>query len=223
MQKKKLEITIWSDLACPWCWVGKKRLDAAIDKLSDDIEVSKQWKAYMIDRNTAKNGETYSDYNQRRWGGDGWTIDLHRSGKPDGAHFSNWKWWPNTLKAHRLMALATKHNKADECKDLLFTASYEQGKNISLYDTLNEIAIRELNLPPDEVEEYLMEGRDGGLNEVLADDAIAKTKLDVKGVPFFIIGSGGEKKKRYSLSGAQGIDDFVKVFNRVLDEQKNDG
>ena len=47
-------------------------------------------------------GEEYLAYNRRRWGGDGWTHDLRRSGAPDGAAFSNWQWWPNTLKASPL-------------------------------------------------------------------------------------------------------------------------
>lgn len=222
--KKKLEITIWSDLGCPWCWVGKKRLEAALARLPDDVEVTKRWRAYMIDSNTASDGESYRAYTQRRWGNDSWTTGLRRSGKPDGALFSNWQWWPNSFKAHRLMALSTKHNKADRCKDLLFTACYEQGQNISLADSLREIAAKpELDLPPEEVEEYLM--GEGGLEEVLEDDTFAKTELDVRGVPFFIIGSGGSDngEKRYSLSGAQEVGAFVKVFNKVLEEQEKKG
>lgn len=58
-------------------------------------------------------------YNVRRWGGDGWTHDLRRRGQPDGAAFSNWVWWPSSVKAHQLLLLAQERGLGRECKELL--------------------------------------------------------------------------------------------------------
>lgn len=60
---------------------------------------------YMIDVNTKKDGEDYMAYNVRRWGGDGWTHSMRTSSKKDGCKFSDWKIWPNTLNAHKLILL----------------------------------------------------------------------------------------------------------------------
>ncbi|EKX51932.1 hypothetical protein GUITHDRAFT_102543 [Guillardia theta CCMP2712] len=70
---------VYSDLACPWCYVGKDNLDAAIANFrksggTENIEV--HWKPFMIDPATAKEGEEYMAYNRRRWGSDGWTYSL---------------------------------------------------------------------------------------------------------------------------------------------------
>ena len=74
----------------------------------------------MIDPRIDPAGEGYADYNRRRWGSDGWTHSLRAAGAPDGALFAKWDWWPNTLHAHRLMALASRHGKGRHAKEALF-------------------------------------------------------------------------------------------------------
>ncbi|MCO5606805.1 hypothetical protein L7F22_060996 [Adiantum nelumboides] len=76
-----IRVDAWSDLACPWCYVGKARLDKAIQKLKADAvhqqtQVEVHWHPYMIDVNTRSSGEEYLAYNKRRWGSDGWTSSL---------------------------------------------------------------------------------------------------------------------------------------------------
>lgn len=68
-------------------------------------------------------GEGYLDYNVRRWGSDGWCAGLRRSGRPDGATFSDWRWWPNSLKAHQLLLLAQEQGKGREAKEALLRAT----------------------------------------------------------------------------------------------------
>lgn len=85
--------------------LGKKRLDQALASVQALVDVEVQWHAYIIDPRTNPAGEEYLAYNRRRWGGDGWTQDLRRSGRPDGATFADWRWWPASLHAHRLGGL----------------------------------------------------------------------------------------------------------------------
>ncbi|CAL8469539.1 g9080 [Coccomyxa elongata] len=162
-------IDIWSDLACPWCYVGKRRLDKAIDQCRGRADFKVIWHPYMIDHGTNKAGEEYLTYNKRRWGTDSWTQSLRRSGLPDGAIFKDWKWWPHTLKAHRLVLLAEQKGRAAEAQELLFQAIYERGQNVSDATTLNALG-QELGLTG--VEKYLESAE--GQEEVLQEDARAK-------------------------------------------------
>ena len=78
-------------------------------------------------------------YNRRRWGGDGWTVQLRQSGKPDGALFRDWRTWPNTLQAHRLAWFAEQAGKGGLAQERLFEETYERGGNISDATTLAEV------------------------------------------------------------------------------------
>lgn len=68
---------------------------------------------------SSRAGEEYLAYNVRRWGGDGWCHDLRRSGRPDGALFANWRWWPASAKGHQLLLLAQQQGLGRQCKELL--------------------------------------------------------------------------------------------------------
>ena len=80
-------------------------------------------------------------YNKRRWGSDGWTVQLRQSGRPDGALFANWRTWPNTLHAHRLAWFAERAGKGSAAQDKLFKQIYEQGGNVSDKVTLAQVCI----------------------------------------------------------------------------------
>lgn len=78
-----VQVEVWSDIACPWCYVGKARLDQAIERFkiaNPPVQVTVEWHPYMIDTQTKAGGEEYMAYNQRRWGSDSWTHSLRRSG-----------------------------------------------------------------------------------------------------------------------------------------------
>lgn len=109
---RTITVTVYSDLACPWCYVGQRRLRRAIEQFEqeqqqrystqdDRIQIQVIWKPYQIDPNTNIDGEEFEAYNRRRWGSSGWTTHLRHEGKLDGALFHNWLWWPNTLRAHQ--------------------------------------------------------------------------------------------------------------------------
>ena len=178
--KKSIEVNIWSDIACPWCYVGEKIFKKAMIKFNKnypEISVIPIFHAYMIDPGTKIEGEEYLSYNKRRWGNDNWTHQLKSMGKKYGANFSNWKIWPNTLLSHKLMAEANKKGKGNEVLDEIFKYCYEMGKNISIESTLDEIGnkfgIKNWN-------------NDENLKLVLKDEKIGKNHYGIGGVPFFI-------------------------------------
>jgi predicted DsbA family dithiol-disulfide isomerase len=178
--KKSIEVNIWSDIACPWCYVGEKIFKKAMIKFNKnypEISVIPIFHAYMIDPGTKIEGEEYLSYNKRRWGNDNWTHQLKSMGKKYGAYFSNWKIWPNTLLSHKLMAEANKKGKGNEVLDEIFKYCYEMGKNVSIESTLDEIGnkfgIKNWN-------------NDENLKLVLKDEKIGKNHYGIGGVPFFI-------------------------------------
>lgn len=208
-----INIDVYSDLSCPWCYVGKARLDKAIQKFTD-ASITVNWHPYIIDKNTAPQGEDYVAYNTRRWGSDGWTRSLRKAGQQDGLEFKNWKTWPNSLHGHRLVHLAGTQKGPEgqaKAKDLLFRMIYEDGKNVSDVDTLIEAA-KELGLEGGE--DYLKSSRD--VNLVLSEDSHAKSHMKISGVPYFVISSDDKQKKAVSLSGAQGTEQFLAAFSHVV-------
>lgn len=208
-----INIDVYSDLSCPWCYVGKACLDKAIQKFTD-ASITVNWHPYIIDKNTAPQGEDYMAYNTRRWGSDGWTRSLRKAGQQDGLEFKNWKTWPNSLHGHRLIHLAGTQKGPEgqaKAKDLLFRMIYEDGKNVSDVDTLIEAA-KELGLKGGE--DYLKSSCD--VNLVLSEDSHAKSHMKISGVPYFVISSDDKQKKAVSLSGAQGTEQFLAAFSHVV-------
>ncbi|CAD7927541.1 unnamed protein product [Amoebophrya sp. A120] len=156
-----LVIDVTSDFACPWCYVGFKRLENAVSKSSEQVDI--RWHPYMIDPATQKSGEPYLAYNRRRWGGDGWVAGMKRDALRDGCTFENWggqnpdSVWAHTLHAHRLMLFVKDRIKVVNgregqgdlqvgttnlehlLKKKLFEEYYEKGRNISLTSELTRI------------------------------------------------------------------------------------
>lgn len=160
-------------------------------------------------------------YCQRRWGGSGWTHHLKSEGKKDGAMFSNWKWWPNTLKGHQLIHFLNENYNIDTnlANAILFNAMYEQGKNIASSETLVDIAIQELNAPlkdKDMLKHFL--DNDLGADNVQRDIGSSREEYDISGVPFFIISNNEDSSSRpYGLSGAQSSSTFLNIFKQLTE------
>ncbi|XP_024515926.1 uncharacterized protein LOC9639863 [Selaginella moellendorffii] len=204
-----VQIDVWSDISCPWCYVGKVRLDRAIKNVESAAGGAKiasvKWHPYIIDHSTNPSGEEYLAYNRRRWGSDSWTTSLRRSGAKDGAVFENWKWWPNSLHGHRLVRLADTVGKAAEAEQLLFTLTYEEGQNISDLEVLKS-AGEKLGLP--NVREYLESGE--GKREVLEEDKLAKGKMGLHSVPSFLFNG------KFSCSGAMDTKSFEATIMKAM-------
>jgi len=183
--KAKIEVEVWSDLACPWCYVGQKRIDKAVAELGDKAEVEITWHAFLLDPSYHVNhpeGEPLEPFYQAKFGKniDAIKERLLASGRPDGALFSNWNFRPNTVSGHRLVALARRNGNSHEANKALFRKSYEEGKNISLPEVLEEVS-EELQLP--RPSEWI--NTDLGVLEVMKDDDEAKQRS----VNLFKIGS----------------------------------
>lgn len=169
----------------------------------------------MIDPSTNINGEDFEAYNRRRWGGSGWTLHLKEAGRKDGAMFKNWSWWPNTMRAHQLVKFANEKFGVDTAKsnESLFRALYEEGKNISLVDVLIQIGKDELDIPEEELRNYLQ--TDEGVEDILTEIDKATTNYPFSGVPYFVFHREGSSEQPYGLSGAQETNAFLQVFENL--------
>ena len=201
-----ITIDLYTDIACPWCYVGEHKFLIAKQKYlqqNPSHEIKVELHPYMIDPNTKKAGEEYLAYNKRRWGGDGWTYSLKQAGKAVGCNFANWKTWPNTFLAHCLINYVQKLNKVEIVDQILaeiFELCYEKGENVSDIIVLEGLA-----------QKY---GADEGWKgkevqkRVVEADGYAKNEMDIHGVPYFVING------KYVLEGAADPESFIKCFNK---------
>ena len=95
---------------------------------------------FMIDPGTKADGEEYMAYNRRRWGGDGWTTSMKAMGAREGAPYANWKTWPNTTHASRMLMRAEQYELGDKLIERLYRMCYEEGENVSLRETVARAA-----------------------------------------------------------------------------------
>jgi len=192
--------------------VAKRRLDNAI-KATKGVEVEITWHPYMIDPSCDPKGEPYMAYMKRRWGGDGWVTGLKESGAPDGVLFGDWKTWPHTFLAHRLLTHTLDKygcNKQHLLKEILFQRLYERGENISDPEILLKAATEA------KVEEGAKEAINGPESDALGkktavEDYVAKSDLGISSVPTFVLPGN------VRMSGAQP----TSVFKKIIDALAN--
>lgn len=186
--------------------------------------VTVEWKPYIIDPNINPQGEDFDAYNIRRWGSSSWTHHLKKEGRKNGANFSNWKWWPNTIKAHCLVKFAKERYGVDTGKsnEEIFNRLYEEGGNISLVDCLVDIGVGSLNLPnEEELRLYLESGQ--GEGDVRSEIQRGRNMYRISGVPFFVIEcvdvDDSARRRPLGLSGAQETQVFLDVLNELVQEE----
>jgi predicted DsbA family dithiol-disulfide isomerase len=201
-------VDIVSDTICPWCYIGKKRFERALD-LSGRNDVAIAWRPFQLNPDMPTEGMTRDDYVRAKFGGGDRPRQIYQaiaeSGREAGIEFqfSKIRRTPNTVLSHRLVHWGGKNEKQDEIVDALFRAYFEDGRDIGDLDTLVECAVA-AGVDETEARHYLTS--DEGRQEVVASDVYAR-RLGINGVPCFIV------NRKYAVSGAQPPSAFVEVFN----------
>ena len=209
---QKLRIDIWSDIACPWCHVGKRRFEAALAKFPHRDEVEVVWRAFELDPSAKSrslpDGEGYADRLAKKYGmsvslAEQRIQQLVDTAAGEGLAFRFDQIKPgNTFDAHRIVHFAREKGLQDAVKEKMLSGYLEHGAAIGDKADVAKLAT-DAGLDPDEVAAVLES--DAHAAEVRADEREA-AELGVSGVPFFVIG-------RYAISGAQPKE----VFERALD------
>jgi len=165
---------------------------------------------FMIDPGTQPDGEPYADYNRRRWGGDGWTHSMKQMGRREGAAYANWVTWPNTTHCSRLLMLAEQHNMGDAVIGQLYKACYEEGLNVSLRETVANVACQ-VGVPGGEAYVRSDEGM-RELESVLRNPVVNGKR--VRAAPTFSVRVGDAAQ---TFSGAQESDAWLSILEQVAD------
>ena len=192
-----LTIDIVSDVVCPWCYLGEKRLEAALADEAGPVAV--RWRPYQLDPAIPEEGLDRAEYMAKKFGASGRLQSVHdnltRLGAEVGVPFAfdKIKRSPNTLDAHRLIRWAASAGVQEQVADRLFKAYFVEGRDIGDRGVLVEIA-SECGLDGKLVERLLAEGADVDLVRQEIGQAQA---MGVSGVPFFIFGG------RFGVPGAQ--------------------
>ncbi len=194
------KIEVWSDIACPWCWVGKKHIEAALADF--DAEVSVVWRAFELNPQAPATPPHPVDYAERLALKYGMSRDqaqafidrMTAAGADQGAEFRFDRIRPsNTFNAHRLLSWAGDFDLQNALKERLFLAYMNEGLDVNDADTLCTLAA-EVGLNAEDAAEIL--ASDAHSQAVRADKARA-AELGITGVPFFVFGPG------ITASGAQ--------------------
>jgi predicted DsbA family dithiol-disulfide isomerase len=195
-----MKIEIWSDIACPWCYVGKRRFESALRQFehADDVEVV--WRSFELDPGAPRTrAESQDELLATKYGmpveraramNERMTGEARKEGLD--FHFERVK-VGNTFDAHRLVHLAADSGRADAMKERLMRAYLTEGEAIGEPDTLQRLGT-EAGLDAEQVRQVLATDRYAA--DVRADEARARS-LGISGVPFFAI------DERYGVSGAQ--------------------
>ena len=192
-----LTIDIVSDVVCPWCYLGEKRLEQALAEEAGPVVV--RWRPYQLDPTIPQGGLDRAEYMEKKFGKSGRLQSVHdnltRLGAEVGLPFAFDKITrsPNTLDAHRLIRWATSAGVQSRVVDRLFEAYFVEGRDIGDRVVLTEIAA-ECGLDADLVERLLAEGAD---SEVVRQEVEQAQAMGVSGVPFFIFAG------RLGVPGAQ--------------------
>jgi predicted DsbA family dithiol-disulfide isomerase len=205
-----MKIDIISDAVCPWCFVGKRRLEAALlQRPGLDAEVS--WHAFQLNPDMPREGRDRTDYLREKFGTDGYPDRivgaLREAGMSVGIEFrfDRMNRIPNTLDAHRVIHWAGIAGRQDQAVNSLFRRYFLDGEDLSDPETL-VAAADEAGLDAVEIRAKLAGDSDREL--VAAADQYVRS-LGISGVPTFIF------ERKYALSGAQDPSVFLQVFDQV--------
>lgn len=211
----ELKVEIWSDVVCPWCYIGKRRIETALEGFEHRDEVEVQYRSFELNPDApADEGGGLAERLASKYGvgleqaramnnrvtetaakeGLKYNLDIARPG--------------NTFDAHRLIHLAATEGRQAEMKERLMAAYFVEGKPIGDRATLVELAV-EFGLNADRAQEVL--ASDEFASEVRAEEREAD-RLGITGVPFFVI------DRRYGISGAQASDLLLQALRRAWQE-----
>ena len=207
-----MQIDIYSDIVCPWCYVGKRRLERALTLVGGAVHVT--WRPFQLNPTMRLDGMDRATYLKAKFGSleafGRMEEQLLAAGEEERIPFAFEKIQrtPNTFAAHRLVWYAEQQGKQDEVVEALFRAYFLEGKHIGDVKTLAHVAA-EAQLDQPETETFL--ASETGVVEVKDEEAVGR-RLGIRGVPYFVFNG------RLSISGAQPPDIMVSAIQQAEKE-----
>ena len=215
-----MQITIWSDFVCPFCFIGATHLDKALENFEHADEVTIEYKSYQLEPGaTYVPGRTYKEAMVERKGAAPEQIDQMFSQVTEMAANAGLDYdfdimkLTDTFPAHRVFQYANEEGKGIEYFNKLYEAFFLNGELISDATVLTRIA-SEIGINPDRVQEIM--DNDKEYDKEVVMDIYEAQQVGVQGVPFFVFNN------KYAVSGAQPVESFEQVLTQVYDEMKNE-
>lgn len=214
-----MKIEIWSDVLCPYCYIGKRRLEQALDQFEHSGDIEIEWKSFQLQ----PGAETRPEKNPAEHLAEvkGWSIEqtdqmfrrVTDMAAKEGLEFNmNDAIVANSFNAHRFAHYAKTQGKGDEAEEALFKAYFTDGKNIDDTDTLVALG-KEIGMNAEETRKVL-ESEEYG--DAVKQDIQVSQNIGIRGVPFFLF------DRKYAISGAQQSEVFLKALNKSWSEWKNE-
>jgi len=209
--KPKIKIDVVSDVVCPWCYIGKRRLEKAVHELSSKYDFDIEYHPFELNPTTPESGLNQREYLTKKFGGEERYTELTSRVAGVAAEeglsfdFSKQAISPNTRKAHSLIQFARGEGKQLEVKEAFMKAYFTDGVDLSKKENLINVAVK-AGLETEKVEKVL-EDENAPIQIALAEQELSK--LGISGVPFYIVNN------TYGISGAQSSETFVNAFNEI--------
>jgi predicted DsbA family dithiol-disulfide isomerase len=206
-----MQIEMWSDVVCPWCWIGETRLYRALEQ-RPQIQAEVVWRPFQLQPDVPPEGVPWDEVVRTKFGGPERARAMFQhvanAGAADGLRFDFERIaaHPNTRDAHRLVLLAQEAGIGREMAEALFRANFQEGRDVGKTGVLADVAAG-VGLDRDRIARFLAGDQ---LSRVVDESQAEAKQLGVTGVPFFVI------EGKYAFSGAQPLETFVAVLDRVL-------
>lgn len=211
-----MKVEVWTDIICPFCYIGKRRLEAGLEKLGDSVAIEIVYRSFELDPHiqvnpsddiaglaAAKQGSTREHMKALQ-------DDISRRAEQDGLKFNYDKAKPtNTFNAHRLLKYAMQFGKADDLLERLYRAYFTDSLYLDDMNTLVDLGVQS-GLDAEATAAMLESDR--FRDEVLADEMTAK-RAGIRGVPYFVING------KYAISGAQPAEVFAEALQQAWKEE----
>lgn len=221
LKVQHIHIDIVSDVVCPWCYLGQRRLKLALDEVKDVVSADVTWKPFQLEPNAPPEGFDTFEYLSRKIGGPERVRQSHEMLKGLGAEIGlpfaleKATKFPNTLDAHRLIYWAGKVSAEiqDKVAHALFAANFVEGRDVGDHGVLADIA-RACGMDGADVKRRLASDDD---RDTVRQEIANAQRMGVSGVPFFIIDG------KYAVSGAQGVDVFANGLRQIAEMKAKGG
>lgn len=213
-----ITVDVVSDVVCPWCFIGQKRLDKAI-AAAGDVEVHVRWRPFQLDPTIPPQGKDRRDYMLGKFGSEERIREIHARIEPLGAAegidfaFDAIKVAPNTLDAHRLIrwAGAMSEEVQNRLVRRLFQINFEEGGNLGDHAVLIEAA-REAGMDVAVVEALLPSDADV---EAVQNEIATASRMGITGVPCFLL------EGKYAVMGAQDAATLTDAIRQIAEAKAN--
>lgn len=211
-----MKVEIWSDYACPFCYIGKRKFETALESFAHRSDIEVVYKSFELDPNAERDANVdihtalSAKYGMSRDQAVAMNANVGEQARSVGLDFRfDTMVLTNTFDAHRLSQFANQRGLANEMSERLFRAYFTESKHLGDRDTLIALAA-EVGLDPAEVASML--ASDTGASEVRSDEQEAQA-LGVRGVPFYVI------NRKYGVSGAQSSEVFAEALDKAWSEE----